>query len=148
MTKRKYISLIVLAFVFCSFSIQAQESKNKQLQVELNNAQPNASACRLSFVFTNLMGQKIEELSLETVLFDPKGSVIRFLVLKSRPLISGKVRVQQYEIKDIRCDQLGKVLLNDMKVCKGAGLSPALCLENAKISSRTSIPFFSTISGN
>jgi len=122
----------------------ALDAERPSLGIELNRLQDKGSACRLSLVFTNGMVEAISALTIETVLFDKNGSVERFLVLKSRPLPPGKIRVQQFDVRGVKCDSIGKLLLNDVKECKSGSLDAASCLELIRPSSRTGIPFIST----
>lgn len=121
--------------------VQAQDAS---VGIELNRLQEVEGACRISLVFTNGLAQAVEALSIETVLFNKDGAVERFLVLKPNPLPSGKVRVQQFDLKGLGCDGVGKVLLNDVKECKIEGVSPDDCLGVIKPSSRTDADFYSS----
>lgn len=114
------------------------------LGIELNRLQDMNGACRISLVFTNGLADTVDALSIETVLFNKDGAVERFLVLKSNPLPSGKVRVQQFDAKGTACDDVGRLLLNDVKDCKIEGVTPQDCLAVIKPSSRTDVRFFST----
>jgi hypothetical protein len=120
------------------------EPAKKRLAIELNRLQDTGKACRMSLVFTNHLDEPVEALSIETVLFDKEGGVSRFLVLKSRALPPGKIRVQQFDIAGTKCDAFGKLLLNDIKECKVGDLKPGECLALVSPSSRAGIPFIST----
>jgi hypothetical protein len=104
--------------------------------VELNSLQQSESACRLALVFTNRLPVTIDALELEAVLFDHEGRAGQFLILKSRPLIPGKIRVHQYDLDDTSCDDIGSMLVNDVTTCDGEGLDPATCLSKLRPSSR------------
>lgn len=119
----------------------AQEAS---VNIELNRLQEVEGACRISLVFTNGLPEAVDVLSIETVLFNKEGAVERFLVLRSNPLPSGKVRVQQFDAKGLACDGVGRILLNDVKDCKIEGVAPDGCLGVIKPSSRTGVAFFSS----
>ncbi|WP_224408084.1 hypothetical protein [Afifella sp. IM 167] len=108
-----------------------------ELSVELNRLAENGDACRMSLVYTNGLGVTVEALELETVLFDREGGASRFLVVKSQPLIPGKIRVSQYDLAGMACADVGFLLINDVVACKGEGLDPAACLARLSPSSRT-----------
>lgn len=120
------------------------QAGEQSVGIELNRLQEVDGACRISLVFTNGLAETVEALSIETVLFDKNGAVERFLVLKSNPLPSGKVRVQQFDAKGIACKDVGRMLLNDVKDCKIEGVQPDACLSVIKPSSRLDVAFFST----
>lgn len=115
------------------------------ISIELNRAEDKDKACRLSMVFTNRLKVPVTGFAIEAVTFDKTGSVGRFLVFKSRPLVPGKIRVQQYDLPGTSCGSLGKILLNDVKACKGEGLDAQTCLAHTSLSSRAGIPFVSTV---
>jgi len=123
----------------------AKAQENRGISVELNRLAEGEKGCRMSLVFTNRLAVRLEDLQLETVLFDPDGRAGRFLVLKSQPLIPGKVRVQQYDLGDTRCEDIGSVLINDVIGCEGEGLTPAVCLQELNPSSREKAGLFLTI---
>lgn len=137
------LGLAVAAAVGAALPTPAR-AEDKSIGIELNRLQAVDGACRISLVFTNGLSVAVEALSIETVLFNKEGAVERFLVLKSNPLPSGKVRVQQFDAKGLACDGVGRVLLNDVKECKIEGISPQDCLDVIKPSSRTGADFFSS----
>ena len=123
------------------------ETTGRSISIELNRAQEQRAACRLSFVFTNGVGQPVAKLAIETVLFNTKGQVERFVVLRSRPLPKNKIRAQQFDVKGVKCGDLGRILLNDVKACTIPGVDLADCLGLMRTSSRAGIPFISTTTG-
>lgn len=137
--------LAVLASVFPAVQVRAGE---EHIAVELNRVSAAEGACRLSLVFTNHLAVPVEALAIETVIFDRQGSVERFVVLKSRPLTPGKIRVQQFDMRGIPCEGIGKLLLNDVTECKAGDLAPAACLEKIAVTSRAGVPFVSTAVSN
>ncbi len=115
------------------------------LGIELNRLEPVDSGCRLSFVLTNTMDVSVDALSMEAVLFDGEGRVDRFLLLKARPLPAGRTRVQQFDVGETSCDRIARVLLNDVTACAGGGLTPQSCLESIRPTSRSGVPFTTTL---
>lgn len=124
----------------------AAESKGA-ISIELNRLQDVEGSCRLSLVFTNGLPATVSSLSIETVLFDKSGQVDRFLVLKSRPLPAGKIRVQQFDVEGAKCGQFGRLLLNDVRDCAAGELKDAACLERIRPSSRAEMPFVASQEG-
>ncbi|SCZ26037.1 hypothetical protein [Afifella marina] len=138
---------VVLGAALISFGLAGSASAaDGKIGVELNRLQQMDATCRLSLVFTNRLDVTIDQLELETVLFDPDGGAMRFLVLKSQPLIPGKIRVSQYDLADTQCSDVGSVLINDVVGCKGEGLGPATCLAKLAPSSRTDAALILTVS--
>ena len=141
MAARVVKSLAVFAAttaIALSFLGQASAA-DKGIQIELNNAKVMDAGCRMSFVMQNRLEHRIEELTFEIVLFDAAGSVSQFLVLNAGSLPAGKMRVRQFDLKQHACTDISKVLVNDVKICKGAGLNANACLDLIAPSSSTSI---------
>lgn len=86
----------------------------------------------------NQLGAELELLTLELVLFNKQQQVQSLLLLKSETMPNMKTNVRQYVLRNVNCDQIGKILINDVKACKGEGLSPSHCLKSLKLNSRTS----------
>lgn len=143
-----FLKSVVTVAMLLTVMPQAVWGKEDKVSIELNRVSEVDGACRMSFVFTNGLEVPVETLSIETVLFNKEQSVERFLVLKSRPLSPQKIRVQQFDIRGIACNRLGKLLLNDVKACKAGDLSTAGCLEKIEPSSRAGFPFISTATSN
>ena len=116
-------------------------SAEPRIKIELNRIETVGTVCRLSFLFENGLPVEVRALSLETVLFDDKGRVDRFLVLKSKPLPPARTRVQQFDIRKADCNALGRVLLNDVRECAANGMEIYACAQSVKPSSLTSLPF-------
>jgi len=116
------------------------------LTVELNRLENVDKGCRLSFVFTNSLPVAVDGLAIEAVLFDTDSRVDRFLLLKARPLQSGKTRVQQFDVGQASCAGIGRILLNDVTACTGEGLDASACLEAIRPESRAEIPFTTALS--
>ena len=123
-----------------------EETISRTISIELNRAEERGAACRLSFVFTNEVGQPVAKLAIETVLFNKNGQVERFVVLRSRPLPKDKIRAQQFDVSGLKCGNLGRILLNDVKTCAIPKTDLTDCLGLIRVSSRAGVPFISTTS--
>lgn len=119
---------------------QAQEA-SRAIAIELNGAEANDKACRLSFVFDNGLATGIDDMALELVLFEKDGRVNRFVVVRSAKVPAGKSRVRQFDIPGTECPSIARILVNDVKECKGAELTPAACADSIKVSTRSDIKF-------
>jgi hypothetical protein len=110
-----------------------------KVAVELNNLEQADKACRVTFVVTNGLAAEIGELALETVLFDRANVVQRFVVLKSGRLPAGRTRVRQFDLPELSCDRIGRILVNDVTECSAAQMSPAACIAAVAVSSRAKV---------
>ena len=111
------------------------------IAIELNGAEANGPACRLSFVVANGLAQSIDDMALELVLFDGDGRVDRFVVVRPAKVPAGKSRVRQFDIPDTPCPSIARILVNDVKECAGAGLDPSGCADSISVATRADIKF-------
>ncbi|WP_132806471.1 hypothetical protein [Tepidamorphus gemmatus] len=139
--------LLLLACIGPAAAATTDEPRGR-LDLELNRLEDIDGGCRLTLMFTNGLDVNIEAMSVETVLFDAEGRVIRFLLLKPRPLSSGRTRVQQFDIRDLACPAIARVLLNDVTDCVGEGLDPATCLAAINVTSRDGVAFVTAVAGD
>jgi len=150
---RKHSILLIATALFlwgideAASSAPAKEPTNvaKTLKIELNAMEQQQNACRLSFVATNGMHQKLAKLVFELVMFEPAGKVLRLLSASFGSMPKSKMRLRQYDVPNLNCDDIGRILLNEVTVCKGEKkgdkLTPELCTSAASTSSRVKIPF-------
>lgn len=116
------------ALVLCLASPAFAQEPAPRLEVELNAADPVEGGCRLSFVAQNQLGADLRALVFETVLFGRDQQVRQLTLLDFRDLPQDRLRVRQFDVPGIACDDLGRILLNAAATCDGAGLDPAACM--------------------
>ncbi|MEM7746993.1 MAG: hypothetical protein AAF346_01990 [Pseudomonadota bacterium] len=120
---------------------RASWASEPALGLELNSLSRAEGACRISFVAQNKMGSLIEELKLELVLFGKDGQVDRLLAVNVGRMPKDKTRVKQFDLKSTNCDDIGRLLLNNITQCKGPEVTPTKCLDAVKPTSRLSVSF-------
>jgi hypothetical protein len=106
------------------------------LALELNALTPSETGCRISFLATNTLGTELTRSAFEIALFGAAGSIERLVSLEFKAMPEGKTRVLQFDIGELGCDGLSRVLINDVVACEGAGLDPTICLGHLSTSSR------------
>ena len=129
---------LVLAF---STPTLAQETAPLSFDLELNALQATEAGCRVTFLATNKLGAPLERAAIETALFDADGAIDRIVNLDFKGLTQGKTKVLQFELADLPCTGIGRVLINDISACEGTGLAPAACLANLKTTAKPEIDF-------
>jgi hypothetical protein len=92
----------------------AEAPSTAQLGVELNRLEQLDSVCRVYLVFENQLGSPLDKLQLELVLFDSQGFVWRRLTLDAAPIAEDKTSVKLFDLADTQCDQMGRILINDL----------------------------------
>jgi hypothetical protein len=113
----------------------------EKIAVEFNDLQQMDDACRAVFVLQNDLTQAIEDLALRVVAFDSEQRAKLFLSLDIGALPAGKTRVVRFDLGGgLACDDISRLLLDDVTRCKGGELAPATCLEAISLSSRAGLP--------
>ena len=135
----RMLKAAALVLAFCAPGL-AQEAP-PSLDLELNALRPTETGCRITFLATNGLGAPLDRTAIETALFDADGAIDRIVTLDFKGLVEGKTKVLQFELADLLCDRIGRVLINDISACEGAGLAPTACLDNLKTTTRPGIAF-------
>ena len=109
--------------------------------LELNNLEDIDGGCRLTFLANNATGVALEQTSYEVVVFDAAGTVSQRLILEFGRLPEDKTKVVQF-LLDRSCDQISRLLLNDVEECIGAdGSAVPYCLDALVTTSRVDVQF-------
>jgi hypothetical protein len=124
-------SLLVMALASPALAQSAPE-----LDIELNALTPSDAGCRVTFLATNRLGTELTRAALEVALFGADGGIDRLVSLEFKAMPEGKARVLQFDLADLACEKLSRVLINDVVACEGEGLDPKTCLAALNPSSR------------
>lgn len=118
----------------------AQEAAPKAgLEVELNALAPSQKGCMMTFVALNNLAAPINKISFELAFFNDKNAVDRVTVLDFRDLPQGKKRVRQFDMPNVKCETVTRILINDTPVCDG--LAAGECMKGLVTRSQVSVPF-------
>ena len=109
--------------------LQAAAQEEQSLVVELNAVEPAEAGCKVTFLATNDLDADIDRTALELALFKTDGSIQRMVTLEFKALLQAKTKVLQFQIPDLDCADLGRVLINDITACEGEGLGADTCLD-------------------
>ena len=134
---RGMISL-ALAVPLCGAAFAQADGK---LGLELSALQPSDKGCRLTFLVKNDTGAEISRAAFEIALFATDGIVDRLTVLEFKGLPVGRSKVSRFELAGVDCSKVGRVLINAVTACEGAGLTPQLCETKLAPTSKTGITF-------
>lgn len=137
----KSLALCLPLLVALGAPTLAQESAAPQLALELNAAQSSERGCRVTFLATNELGAPLDRASVEMALFKGDGAIDRIVTLDFKALSEGKTKVLQFELANLDCADLSRVLINDITACEGAGLAAEACLDGLVPSARPDIVF-------
>lgn len=130
--------LVLFAGATAAFA-QAQDSAPR-LPLQLNAMEPLPDGCRMTVVAQNATGGELEALTVEVAVFDANGSVSRLLRLNFGVLIADKTRIRQFDLAETSCENVSRIIVNDVATCEGP-LEPLACLRAIDASSNIDIGF-------
>lgn len=117
----------------------AQESLN----LELNRLEPLASGCRFYLLFGNDTDLVYTDLKLDLVFFDKDGIIAGRMAVDAAPLKARKTTVKLFDIPELSCPAIHRVLLNDVLTCtRSPPQKDQGCLDKIHLANRTDIEFF------
>jgi hypothetical protein len=99
------------AFASPAFSADA-------VRVELNKLEPQDGACRAYLVFQNRTQSSFSGRTLDLVMFDNEGVIAKRLAVDAAPLPADKTSVKLFDIEGVACDNIGRILINDVLDCQ------------------------------
>jgi len=111
-----------------------------RIALELNKLEPAGPACRAYLSLRSGLDARLESLTLDLVLFDAEGVVLRRVAVEAGPLRAGKSAVRAFDVAELDCAALGRVLLNGVLACRDADGPREGCLELIDVSSRAAAP--------
>ena len=119
---------------------QAQETAPAASpNVELNALAPSQKGCMMTFVALNQLPAAINKVSFELAFFNDRNAVDRITVLDFRDLPQGKKRVRQFDMPNVKCESVTRILINDTAVCDGPAAGE--CMKGLVTRSQISVPF-------
>lgn len=123
-------------------SAGASFAQSGNFELELNSATDVPEGCRLTFVATNNTSVALTSTAYEVAAFNPEGVVSGLLVFEFGEMPAGKTRVVQFDVPDLACTALSRLLVNGQDSCEAADGPQAVCMQALSASSRVqSIPF-------
>ncbi len=130
---------LLSSLLFAALAAPALAQSPAALELELNALTPSETGCRVTFLATKRLGTELTRSALEIALFGAEGGIDRLVSLEFKAMPEGKARVLQFDLAGLACDNLSRVLVNDVVACEGEGLEPKACLAALKPSSRLSV---------
>lgn len=130
--------LYIILAVSTAVTAQAADSG---VSVELNKLEPQDGACRAYFVLENRSPIAFSTLKLDLVMFDTDGIVTKRLAAELGPLPLEKTSLKVFDMEDLPCTGLGRLLLNDVTACEDGSGPRADCLALLSASTRAPVPF-------
>ena len=132
---------MLLATLLCVAPMAAIAEDGKVL-VELNKLELEDGSCQSYLVLQNGTNASFEGFTLDLVLFDTDGIIARRLAVEMAPLRAGKTSVKVFGLKDLACDAISRILVNDVLECQAAGTPRTDCPDLIETASRGSVELF------
>jgi hypothetical protein len=142
MAVTRFATLLLGGFVAAAAVIPAyaqDAAPTANLDVELNALTPSQKGCMMTFVAVNKLPAQINKVSFELAFFNDKNAVDRITVLDFKDLPQGKKRVRQFDMPNVKCETVTRVLINDTPVCDGPAAGE--CMKGLVTRSQISVPF-------
>ncbi len=111
------------------------------INVELNKLESMDNACRAYFVVENRTPEALGELQLVIYFFDKDGVILRSLALPFNDVRSGQTKVSLFDIPDLGCGDIGRLLVNEILACTNAQGPVEGCADLVATSTRTDATF-------
>jgi len=113
-----------------------------RIAIELNKLEQVDQACRAYLLFENETDKQFVEFRLDLILFGADGVIMRRIAVDSSPLRAGKSVVKLFDLAELRCEDMARVLLNDVAPCADEEGSRQDCVDLVAPNSRTEVVFF------
>jgi len=139
-TLRRTLHFPLRALLVTALAVTAQAA-DSDVSVELNKLEQMDGACRAYFVLENRSVTAFETLKLDLVTFDSDRIVALRLAAEVGPLPSGKTSLKVFDMEDLLCAELGRLLLNDVTACADTSGRRDDCLVLLSTSTRATVPF-------
>lgn len=120
----------------------ASQASKSAVTIELNKLESRDGACGAYLVLTNPDGPDLVDLQLDLYLFNPDQVIERRIAVNLAPLPTGKTSVKLFDIKDLDCSRVGKVLINGAISCASTDGPIADCIAHIEPSSRVDAAFY------
>ena len=129
---------LALALLHMRIAVAAPDGS---IQVELNKLEPSDGDCRAYLVLENKSSSAFEALKIDIVIFGTDDIVERRLAVQTAPLPPGKTSLRVFDVGDLSCERIGRLLLNDVLDCADGAGTRDDCLALLSTSARTAVPF-------
>jgi hypothetical protein len=118
----------------------AGQAAAQTLDIELNKLEDAGGQCVASLLLTNRLSETLEQVRFDLYVFDKGGVIARRLLLDTGPMRTGKTTVASFALLDQPCGNVGRLLVNDVPLCKTAAGADVDCVAALNLTSRAAVP--------
>jgi hypothetical protein len=137
MTAREFLQAGALLAGLSWFTAAAAA---QTLDLELNKLEDIEGQCAASLLLTNRMSETLEQVRFDLYVFAQDGVIARRLLLDTGPMRVDKTTVATFALLDRPCSTIGRLLVNDVPVCKTAAGTNIDCVGALNLTSRAAVP--------
>lgn len=141
--KHVFASVVTAALALAALAAMAMPAmaETDSLHIELNRLEQRNDGCRVHLVLENASAHAFSSYRLDLVIFASDGVIARRLALETAPLRADKTMVKEFELVELACAGIGRVLLNDISACESMSGPIEDCVATARVSSRAPVSF-------
>lgn len=137
----RYVIVPVVLFAALAAAPPATRAGGDGVHIELNRLEERAAGCRVHLVLENAAARAYTSYRLDLVIFDGDGVIARRVAVETAPLRASKTMVKEFELADLPCARVGRILLNDVTQCASAAGDLENCVAATRLSSRSAVAF-------
>jgi len=133
--------MLAAAFAVLAF-VAEPAAAGEGIVLELNKVAVRDDACRLTFVLNNESDAAFSEFLLQLIFFNDQGGVITDAAVDFLQVRPQKTVVRYFDVPELSCPALAKVLLNDVAACSPPAPGGRDCLDLIQPSAHGDVDFY------
>ncbi len=137
----RFVTASTLLFIALAATLPAAGEGTDELHIELNRLEERDVGCRVHLVLENKSPRAYTSYRLDLVIFSSDGVISRRLAVETAPLRANKTMVKEFELANLSCKLVGRILLNDIPACASDAGEMDECVTITRVSSRASVAF-------
>lgn len=137
--KMRWVLAVLLSL---SFTVQAEESAEGGLYMEINKLEQRDDLCVAYVRFSNKSETEFSEFKSELFAFNKEDVITAHFLADFQQVMANKTVVKLVPMKDTVCSEVGSVLLNRMTACKSGDQEVADCMRTLNTGAKGSVKLF------
>ena len=133
-----YVAVLAWWALFCWPALVAAEP-SPTIGVELNRLEDQGANCRAYLVISSPGSDEFSGFTLDLVIFDRGGTIMRRLAVDVAPVRPAKTSVKVFDIAETACSAIGSILVNDVIRCRDKSGDVAGCVDRLTTSSKLAV---------
>lgn len=120
----------------------ANSAPKKNISIELNRLQQSKKNCITYFLVKNHTKNNFNQFKIELIIFDKKDIIKTRVLGDFKRIRPKKTLVKLFGIPATKCTDIGKILINDVNMCKINNVSKDDCLDLLTPSNKSTTELF------